>query len=182
MVLHLYTFDYDDYPARPLRLLSSAAAAATSFISELHTHLKMYALGDEYGIKDLKKEALGKFQAIMKGKKGKSDECTAVLEVIPTIYSSTPESDRSLRDIVVAFGAEHVETMGDLLEMEKVTAQVPRYTIEVAKTSKARKSKAYTKLCERGRCPNTDRWKYDRVRCECGHYHFLTPAEMADAS
>ena len=145
MIKHLYAFDY---PARPLNPLSSAAAAEislaaeTSFISQLHTHVQMYAMGDEYDIKDLKKEALGKFQAIMKGKKGKSDEYTAVLGVISTIYSTTPESDRGLRDIVVAFGAEHLEKMGDLLELETVTAQVPRYTIEVA--SKAKKSKAYT--------------------------------------
>ncbi len=179
MILHLYTFDY---PARPLGPSSSAAAAKTSFISELHTHVQMYALGDEYDIKDLKNQALEKFQATMKDKRGKSDECTAVLEVISTIYSTTLQSDRGLRDIVVAFGAEHVEKMGELLEMEEVTAQVPRYTIEVAKASKAKKSKAYKKVCERGRCPNTDKWKYDRVRCECGHYQFLTPAEMADAS
>lgn len=174
MLSHLYTFDY---PGRPLHYATHATAAETSFISELHTHVQMYALGDEYDIKDLKNEALEKFQATMKGKRGKSDECTSVLEVISTIYSTTPESDRGLRDIVVAFGAERVEKMGELLEMEEVTAQVPRYTIEVA-----RASKAYTKVCERGRCPNTDKWKYDRVRCECGHYQFLTPAEMADAS
>ncbi|KAF6231900.1 hypothetical protein HO173_009737 [Letharia columbiana] len=76
----------------------------------------MYALGYQYDIKNLEKEALKRFEPAMKGKEGKGDEFTAVLGVASTTYATTPDSDRGLRDVVVAFGAKHMEDIKDLLE------------------------------------------------------------------
>lgn len=91
----------------------------------------MYALGDEYDIKDLKMEASRRFAAAMKDKEGQSDEVTVVLTVIPAIYMTTPDSDRRLRDFTVEFGAQHLEQMKDLPELEDVITQAPKFMVEV---------------------------------------------------
>ena len=91
----------------------------------------MYALGEEYDITDLKEEALWKFKKAIEAKKGLSDKLTALLEVIPTVYETTPDSDRSLRDVVVALGVRHLEHMTLLPEFEIAALRVPVYLIEV---------------------------------------------------
>lgn len=72
--------------------------------TRLHVHAQMYSLGDKYDLAGLKKEAARRFIndiAIPRDKKG---ETLTLLSVIPTIYTTTPDSDRGLRDLV----ARHV--------------------------------------------------------------------------
>lgn len=125
MLQHLYTFDYSGQKT------SIGDDEESSHVSELHTHSQMYALGDKYDIKDLKEEALWKFNKAIEAKKGQSDELTTVLEVIPAIYATTPDNDRRLRDAVVSFGAINLERIKDLPEFTSVATQVPTYMIEV---------------------------------------------------
>ena len=103
----------------------------SSYVSELHTHAQMYALSDEYDIQDLREEALWKFEQAIKAKKGHSDEFPYLVEVIATVYATTPDSDRGLRDVIVAFGAENLERMRDLPEFKSAVIRVPIYLTEV---------------------------------------------------
>ena len=57
-------------------------------------------------------------------------ELTSVLGVVSAIYTTTPDSDRGLRDPVVAFGAQHLEHIKDLSELKDAVTQTPNYMIE----------------------------------------------------
>ena len=125
MLQHLYTLDYSGHK------ISIGDEEEPSHVSELHTHASMYALGDEYGIEDLKEEALWKFKRTIEAKKGYKDELESVIEVMPTVYRTTPSSDRGLRDAVVAFGATNLQRIKDLSDFESAVTQVPAYIVEV---------------------------------------------------
>ena len=125
MLGHIYGSSYSGHK------ISIGDEEEPSHISELHTHASMYALGDEYGILDLKEEALWKFKRTMEAKKGHEDELESVIEAMPIVYTTTPSSDRGLRDAVVAFGAKNLERIKDLSGFESVVAQVPSYIVEV---------------------------------------------------
>ena len=125
MLEHIYGFDYSGHK------FSIGDEEEPSHVSELHTHASMYALGDEYDILDLKEEALWKFKRIMEANKGHKDELESVIEVIPTVYVTTPSSDRGLRDAVVAFGVNNLERIKDLSGFESAMTQAPNYLVEV---------------------------------------------------
>ena len=125
MLHHIYGFDYSGHK------ISIGDEEEPSHVSELHTHASMYALGDEYGIEDLKDEALWKFKRTMEANKAHDDELESVIEVIPTVYGTTPSSDRRLRDTIVAFGATNLERIKDLSGFESAVTQVPAYIVEV---------------------------------------------------
>ena len=63
----------------------------------LSIHADMYALGDKYQVKGLQHLAASKFKASLASHWDSPDFITAV----QTVYSSTPDSNRLLRDIVV---------------------------------------------------------------------------------
>lgn len=125
MLQHLYSIDYSGHK------ISIGDDEEPSYVSELHTHAQMYALADEFDIKDLKEEALWKFDHAMEAKKGHSDELITTLQVVPAIYMTTPDGDRGLRDLVAEFGAQHLERMKDLPELEDVVTRIPKFMIEV---------------------------------------------------
>ena len=125
MLYHLYGFDYSGHK------ISIGDEDEPSHNSELHTHARMYALGDEYGISDLKEEALWKFKRTMEAKEGDEDELESVMEVIPVVYTTTLSSDRGLRDAVVTFGAKNLERITNLSRFESAVDEVSTYTVEV---------------------------------------------------
>ena len=125
MMQHLYGFDY------PGHKISLQDDPEPSHISEPYTHAQMYALADEYDIKDLKEEALWKFKQALVAKEGHSDELQTALATIPLIYSTTPDSDRGLRDVVAAYGATNLERIKNLTELKSAATQAPMYMIEV---------------------------------------------------
>ena len=129
MLQHLYLIDYSS------RKITSNGTKEKSFISALHTNIMMYAMGEEYDIPDLKKEALSKFEyalnAAMNTNLELNDRLAFVLKCVPTIYTTTPDSDRGLRDLVVALGAEHLDQMKHLPSFKDVVTQLPIYIIEV---------------------------------------------------
>ena len=176
MLQHLYTLNYSGSQE------SSGGVPEASFISELHTHTKMYAIGDEYDIKDLKEEALRKFEQAVDAKFGESDELTTILQVVPAIYKTTPDSDRGLRDLVVTFGAQHLKRMKDLPELEDVVTQVPKFMVEVLPRYFSRpqhEKRPNSQYCRK--CDDDGPWIYDRVVCDgCGTERVLSCMEMVD--
>ena len=81
---------------------------APAYVNRFHVNAQMYSIADKYDIPRLKKEAAGKFDAaileMMENRSRKTRTGTSLLEemmeAIPYIYSSTPDEDRRLRDIV----------------------------------------------------------------------------------
>ena len=67
----------------------------------VHVHVRMYGLGDKYHLPALKKEALRRFDQDVRIPTNSKSETLTLLSVIPTIYSTTPEIDRQLRNLVV---------------------------------------------------------------------------------
>ena len=142
----------------------------SSHISELDTHVQMYALADGYEVKDLKEEALWKFEKAMDAQKGHGAELTSVVEVIPSVYETTPIGDRGLRDIVVAFGAKNLERLKDLPDFKIAATRAPVYMIEVLPGFLQRLEDEKKGLeDEKKRLEDeTKRWKKDCLTCKCG--------------
>lgn len=176
MLQHLYMIDYS---ANEIEI---DGKKEESFVSVLHTHAMMYAMGDEYDIKDLKEEALWKFNKAI-ANKGQSDVLASVAGVIPTVYATTPDSDRGIRDAVVAFGASNLARMKDLPDFKSVVTQAPTYLIEVL-PGLFHNLEDGRRRCI-GECPgcnSADEWVFDRVYCfECGRQQSLCGLEMVNA-
>ena len=68
--------------------------------TRLHVHAQMYSLGDKYDLPGLKKEAVRRFINDIAIPGDKKRETLTLLSVIPTVYTTTPGSDRGLRDLV----------------------------------------------------------------------------------
>lgn len=84
--------------------------------SELYIHAQMYALADKYGIHDLKDLARDKFEIAA----SKDWNGSGFPLAVQTVYTSTPESDHGLRDVVVDTISRHKK----LLEKVEVEALV----------------------------------------------------------
>ncbi|KAF5253945.1 hypothetical protein FANTH_1270 [Fusarium anthophilum] len=78
----------------------------------LHLHAKVYALGEKYGIQPLKTIALRKFNSEVYFHLNSNDFLQAIREA----YTSTIETDRPLRDAVVAI----LRSNKDLLKKDSV--------------------------------------------------------------
>ena len=176
MLEHLYSFDYSGQKT------SIEDEEESCHISELHTHAQMYALGDEYDIQDLKDEASWRFENVMMSKKGQSDELTSVIEVINTVYTTTPESDRGLRDAIVTFGVNHLERMKELPEFKSAVILTPIYMIEVLPgfCNRVQDGGHYRKTCTK--CGGSQ-WDFVRVECHsCKRFENLSIFERVLAS
>jgi hypothetical protein len=66
--------------------------------SSLRLNARVYAIADKYGTRGLKSLAQHKFEVRLH----EIDLETDVFAVINEVYSSTPDSDRGLRDLIVA--------------------------------------------------------------------------------
>ncbi|ENH68019.1 hypothetical protein FOC1_g10002266 [Fusarium oxysporum f. sp. cubense race 1] len=80
--------------------------------ANLHLHAKVYALGEKYGIQPLKALALRKFESEAQFHLHSDD----FLQGIREAYTSTVETDRPLRDAVVAI----LRSNKDLLKKDSV--------------------------------------------------------------
>ena len=68
-----------------------------AWLSDLILHARLYALGDMYDIPGLRKTAASKFKTGADRNSDKEEYLEAAVEA----YSCTPETDRTLRDLVV---------------------------------------------------------------------------------
>lgn len=97
MLQHLYMQDYT------VSLFHDAFWSSNDFwaVTRLHVHAHMYSLGDKYDIPSLKKEARQRFSKDVIIPGDKKSETLTLLSVVNLIYTSTPDSDRGLRNLVV---------------------------------------------------------------------------------
>ncbi|KAF4999389.1 hypothetical protein FGRMN_2530 [Fusarium graminum] len=108
----LYPIDTFAQPIPPPRPPPSVNSTSQSPAANLHLHAKVYALGEKYGIETLKTLALRKFGAEVEFHLYSQDFLLAIQEA----YSSTIESDRGLRNMIVKTMKKH----SDLLERPSV--------------------------------------------------------------
>lgn len=108
LLCHRYTTGYNDEPYDdekdpPTHIMAPA------YVNRLYLNAQMYSIADKYDLISLKEGAADKFdvailniqaQQRMKPPLGAS-LVHEIIEAIPLIYSSTPETDSGLRDIVI---------------------------------------------------------------------------------
>ncbi|KAM0185933.1 hypothetical protein ACHAPI_011971 [Fusarium lateritium] len=90
-----------------MRRLAQPQSQSVSATLSLCLHAKVYALGEKYGIDDLKGLALYKFHAEAQHHWQSDDFLHAIREV----YMSTIDEDRALRDVVVEVVNAHPELL-----------------------------------------------------------------------
>lgn len=61
----------------------------------------MYSLGDKYDLPGLKKEVARRFEKDVEIPGDGKRETMTLLSVVPAVYSTTPDNDRCLRDLIV---------------------------------------------------------------------------------
>lgn len=159
MVKYFYLGDYPD---------SDSGLALTfgpeKYVSAFKVNAEMCSLGDKYGIKGLQKVAAAKFQTALNKYKGTASESTTLLGAISWAYSTTPDTDRTLRDIVFDLARHHWKSLIGRSDIKSFMTRHPSFVIDVV-----------GKMCdppyvgECNRCRATGRWKADHVRCAgCG--------------
>ena len=70
-------------------------------INRLHVHAQMYSLGDKYDLPGLKREAARRFTEDVKFPGDCKSETLTLLSVVRIVYTTTPDSDRCLRNLLV---------------------------------------------------------------------------------
>ena len=100
--------------------------------TRLHVHTHMYSLGDKYDLPGLKKEAARRFINDIAIPGDKKRETLTLLSVIPTIYTTTPDSDRGLRDLVARHIFQRYRTASKHFIKELETAlEVPQFARDI---------------------------------------------------
>ncbi|KAI1501422.1 BTB/POZ protein [Biscogniauxia marginata] len=110
MVQYLYHLDYNT-PSPAGRANKPSHAKLTrkyrELTSDLVTHVMVYALAKKYDIRGLKSLAIQKFEAAVE----KQWLTYSFLEAVQEIYTSTTESDRELRDVVISTFYAHPDLL-----------------------------------------------------------------------
>lgn len=128
--------------------------------TRLHVHAQMYSLGDEYDLQGLKKEAARRFITDILIPGDKKRETLTLLSVIPTIYTTTPDSDRGLRDLVARhifkryrFASKHfIKELDTALEVPQFAKDIiilDRNRPAIALTALTKKIRRYRRRCLR---------------------------------
>jgi hypothetical protein len=97
---------------------SGNSSNASEVAEPLTIHATMYALGDKYQVEGLGQLAKDKFESCLRHHACSADFATA----IQIAYSSTPESNRGLRDVVV--GAFRTQFQTDITQIPGAEAKL----------------------------------------------------------
>lgn len=95
---------------------------------DLVFHAKMYAIAEKYGVSGLKTLALQRFESLVAETWNSFD----FLDAIREIYSSTIDTDRGLRNVVIHIFRSHPELALDL-ETQAVVKEVPGFAFDLFK-------------------------------------------------
>ncbi|KAF2434942.1 hypothetical protein EJ08DRAFT_385400 [Tothia fuscella] len=99
MFQFLYTCTYSD---------KVSFVEGADLVCEMSLHIKVYALADKYDIPGLKAHALDRFDKQVKAEFPKEiPSFSKFKHAVQEIYTTTPHTDRDLRDIVVALAAQY---------------------------------------------------------------------------
>lgn len=104
-------------PPPPPPIYDMASCGSEGMV--LNLHAQMYALADKYGIHDLKDLVREKFAEVASS----YWDGSGFLMAVQTVYSSTPETDHGLRDIIVDTLSQHRELLKKV-EIEALVKEV----------------------------------------------------------
>lgn len=90
LLQYLYTYNY--------KTVSSNTEYKVAY--EMRFQVKVYAIADKYDIPELKKLATNRFELTL-SKEHKGYESFMFYKVVRDVYTSTPDSDRGLRNLVL---------------------------------------------------------------------------------
>ena len=102
---------------------------AQSWKSPHQLHAAMYALGDKYDLAVIKDMAMFNYCRAISGS-GMND-VLKFIESIPIVYSSTPDSDRELRDATVQMTVKYPERFLQSqvkASFQKILIEVPEFS------------------------------------------------------
>ena len=130
MVVYIYGSRYrgDD------NLLKGTRDCDHPYVSALYTHVGMYQMGDKFGIPGLKQHALKRFVEALEALEAKKCICKVVQEmgaVIPLIYETTPQTDRGLRDLVLAWVQRNKNRLSVAPKFGKVMLETQDFYFEL---------------------------------------------------
>lgn len=124
VISYFYKLNYFDSQ------VASPRQADTPSISPLDTHVKMYAMGDKFGIVGLRRLAMEKFEvgfdSLVDTKLG------LFLRVIPQIFSTTPETDDGLRGLAVSLPLTRkgcYKRLAGLPDFKSVILKTPEFAL-----------------------------------------------------
>jgi len=123
MIQYFYCLDYDVFSQgqQPDNGNNKLQVLEKSRPPLLSTHAKVYAIGEKYLIGGLKALALRKFNAAITTHWARDD----FLEAVREAYGSTPDTDRGLRNSVIAAIHAHSE----LLKQEQVQSVLKEFNV-----------------------------------------------------
>lgn len=172
------------HPKEQIMTFSDEIGTEEVWISRVNTNIKMYALADKYSLKWLKDMALAKVQSacdlahkhlgglierdlLMPGFSGVNlgtrieDE---LLEEIPNVYETTPDTDRGMRNVMIFYVEKNWVRLSKHDKLLDVFSETPRFGIEMVSAMKP--TPLYKGTCRR--CNTGKKWLAERVRCICG--------------
>ena len=131
-----YVYDLDYTIEVPERIAVGIRDRGLEFGIELSIQLSknadMYSMGDKYGIDGLKGIASEKFATTLKQYvKWGNVEVGSLCAIIEHIFTSTPESDKGLRDQIRAYAKIHIKRLLPLKDFQKVLAEVPQLSYQL---------------------------------------------------
>ena len=97
----------------------------------------MYSAGEKYGINGLKNVASESFATLLRGREWHTEWCSSAIsigslgEAIKLVYSSTPASDKGLRDQVFGYVKTRLQHLLIVEEFKMVLAEVPELSYQL---------------------------------------------------
>ena len=141
MIKYLYLGDYPDY--------NDGSVPVPDFnISTFRTNAEMYALGDKYDIQGLKRLSAWKFQTGFDAIKDNFCELLKVIAAIPIVYRTTPDTDRTLRDIILTIARRDWERLAAILKFKDLVADNPSFAIDLIKKMSQLPERVVCKSCK----------------------------------
>ncbi|KAF9884934.1 hypothetical protein FE257_000925 [Aspergillus nanangensis] len=90
-------------------------------------YVRVYQVTDKYEVKYLNTQTIRKFKAAVRRGWG----CDALPTVIDNVYSTTPSSDRGLRDPLVSVFVDHLDILLKREEIKQALKDTPEFTVDV---------------------------------------------------
>ena len=123
MISFMYFRSYADRDPEPEEGPSSR--------SVFRTHAEVYAIADKYDLPELSELAMSKFSKELMW----DHDRTEFLRSVPKVYDLTPDSNRGLRDVVVAYVRQHAEELREGKELaslfDSVAHSVPGFAADL---------------------------------------------------
>ena len=115
MIHFMYGFDYD------------SSGGDHSRVSPMLFNVNVYQVADKYGVLKLKQRAKEKFEKIIEACWGMDDFPLTITEA----YSSTPKTDRGLRDPLIRTALKHIEHLQKTEDFVQVLEETVGFSADI---------------------------------------------------